>query len=261
MMSICKLLRKALVRHRFRSLVFVLSAAAFFAGYGHTQSASPNPNASEDKGIAALSDGTISGTTYQNPDLGIRYEIPSGWSANDLATQRQAIADTRQVVWTDDLDPRHKHKAARQCTKDLLMVTQYPEAMRVNDFNPFVLMIAADPKCSPGVTFPSTVKDRQAMDRIISQLATYFRTAAVSSKSPAEIRAYDNAGQVILEVSQRLRIDRHEPGTYTVQDIHTSVFLAQVDKYWLMWMFVGSDDGQLARLRATKIFFDATSRR
>jgi hypothetical protein len=239
----------------------VLSAAAFFEGYAHTQSDSPNPNAYEDKGIAALSDGTISGNTYQNPDLGVRYEFPSGWSANDLAAQRQAIADTRQVVWTDDSDPRHKHKAERQCTKELLMVTQYPEEMRVNDFNPFVLMIAADPKCAPGVTFPSTVKDREPMDRIITHLTTYFRTAAVSSKSPAQIHAYDNAGQVILEVSQRLRIDTHQPGTYTVQDIHTSVFLAQVDKYWLMWMFVGSDDGQLARLRATKIFFDAASRR
>jgi hypothetical protein len=215
---------------------------------------------SEDKGIAALSEGTISGNTYQNPDLGVRYEFPSGWSANDLATQRQAIADTRQVVWTDDSDPKRKHKAEHQCTKDLLMVTQYPEAMRVSDLNPFVLMIAADPKCAPGVTFPSTVKDRPAIDRIISQLPTYFRTAAVSTRSPAQIRAYDNAGQVILEVSQRLRIDRHEPGTYTVQDIHTSVFLAQADKYWLMWMFVGSDDGQLARLRATKIFFAAAPR-
>jgi hypothetical protein len=257
---ISALLRKSPWRARFRSLVFVLPAAAFFTGHAHPQSASPNPSTSEGKGFAQLSDGTISGNTYQNPDLGFRYEFPSGWVANDLATQRRAIADTRQVVWTDDSDPKRKQKAERQCTKDLLMVSQYPEAMRTNDLNPFVLMIAADPKCAPGVTFPSTVKDRPAIDRIISQLATYFRTAAVSTRSPAQIHAYDNAGQVILEVSQRLRIDTHEPGTYTVQDIHTSVFLAQADKYWLMWMFVGSDDGQLARLRATKIFFDAAHR-
>jgi len=239
------------------ALVF-LYAFVFIAGSTHAQSVKRDAsNSPEGDTIAKLSTGTVSGNIYSNSDLGIRYEFPKGWATNDKPTQQRAIAEGRQLVWVDDSDPKQNRKTkTRQCSKDLLVVTQYPEDMLVNEFNPMVQMIAADPLCAPEATFPATVEDQRSIQRVASQLGMYFKTASVTSRGASQIHAYNNDGHVILEVSQRLTIYNHQPGVNTVQEIRTSVFIAEAGKCFLMWMLAGGDDGQLARLRASRIIFN-----
>lgn len=221
------------------------------------QSSQVHPVTAELDRIIKLSDGAVSGNMYENAELGFRYQFPKGWIVDDRVAQEKALATQQQFVW--DASAKTEPEATRECAKNLLFVTKYPEEMRSNGLNPFAYLIAANPKCTPDVTFPKTVKDHEATQKVVGQLGRYFKTSYVTSRSPVRIRAFDNAGRVMLEASQSLWISTHEPGSRTDRNVHTSILIMQAGEYWVMWMFAGGDDMQLNELRATKIFFDTPS--
>jgi hypothetical protein len=237
--------------------IFVILLCSYVAIDSYGQSPSPTSNPAETGRIAGVSDGTISGNMYHNAELGFRYEFPAGWSVSDKATQAKAIAAEHQFVWADDTSARREANVARQCSKSLLFLTRYPEEMRLNEFNSLALLIVADPNCLGGGSFPSTVKDQAAIQQIASHLGIYFKTSTITSLGTPRVHAFENAGRVMLEVSERFSIYRHEPGTTTFQSIRSSVMIMKAEKYWVMWMFASADDVRLEKLRATKIFFEA----
>jgi hypothetical protein len=129
--------------------------------------------------------------------------------------------------------------------------------MRTNGFNPFVLLIVADPQCITGSTSPSSVKDQDAIQRIASHLGLYFETLNRGAMERPRILAFENSGRVILEISARYRLTTFNPGTVTYIDVTTSTVVIPVGKYWLVSMFAGGDDAQLAWLRTTRMLFDS----
>ena len=247
--------------HNRRQWEFGFRLAALFlplcgaCAYG--QSPSPVPDSPQPTGIAQISDGTVSGNVYRNPDLGFQYEFPKGWAVNDKKTQREAIAAEGQFVWTEDVSPIRKSHAGRQCAKNLLFVTRYPVEMRTNDFNPFVTLIVAVPQCNPGVSYPGTAKDQDAIQRVASHLGRYIETLGIMEKERPRILAFENSGRVILEITARYAPTTVEPATMMTLEIVTSTVVIPVGKYWMVCMFVGGDDAQLAWLRTTKMLFDS----
>jgi hypothetical protein len=248
--------KQASVLIRLRLGVFVILLGAF-SMQAFAQAVSPKADVSEAYRIGQLENGSISGDVYHNAELGFRYQFPHGWVVNDKATQERALQAGRQFVWGDDTSTKREKKAARQCTKTLLVATPYPEDMRLDRFDPMVFLVAADPRCVPGINFPSSVKDHEAIQRIAGQLGTYFKTSTITSKSPAHIRAFDNAGHVMLEISQSFSTSSYQPGVTTLQSIRSSILVMQARDYWVMWMFASDDDPQLEQMRATKIFLDS----
>jgi hypothetical protein len=237
------------------AMCVILGLCAFGA---RGQSASTSVNVSGAVGLAQLDVGQVSKNTYHNPQLGFSYEFPRGWVVNDKATQKRTLEAGHQFVWSDDSPTKAKKKDDRQCTKDLLSVSRFPEEMRMGGVDsPLAYVVAADPKCAPGVSFPTTVKDHEAIQRIASQLGIYFKSLPVLSKSPAHIRAFENAGRVMLEISQSYTFYLHEPGNSRAPSIDSSVLAMQAHDYWVMWMFIGEGDTELDQMRASKIFFDA----
>lgn len=224
----------------------------------YTHGQAPAPSTTQPAAIAQVSSGTVSVNVYRNPDLGLRYEFPKGWVVNDEKTQRVTIADQTQFVWTQDISPRRSSKKGRQCTKALLFVTKYPAAMKTNDFNPFVFVIAADPQCITGPSSPRDIKDQETIERIAAQLGVYFETVSIKELKhpPAEVHAFENSGRVIIERDARYLV------TYVTSDIpyaevSTITKAIPCGKYWTIFMFGGADDAQLAWLKATKITFDS----
>jgi hypothetical protein len=217
---------------------------------------SSGPDTREANSMALLEDGSISGDTYHNAELGFKYQFPHGWVANDKNVQEKAIVAGHQFAWGDDGFAKSGKRSASPCAKNLLLVTKYPEEMRLNQFNPAALLIAADPRCAPGVVFPSSVKDQVAIQEIVKHLGIFFKTLPITSRGPAQIRSFDNGGRVLLEVSQAFSVYSHDPGSATAQNIRSSTLIMQAGKYWVMCTFVSSDDVELEHLRATKFFFD-----
>ncbi len=205
--------------------------------------------------IAPLDAGTISGSTYHNPELGFRYQFPKGWVVNDTATREKEIDAGHQVAW-EDAATKPGNKAPSRCTKNLLFVTQHPAGMQVNSFDSSVFLMAVDPKCVPGVSFPTAINDHEATLRIVKQIVSRLKTSTVISKTPIRLGAFDKAGRVMLESSQVLNISLNERGGTTAQSIYSSLLLMQGGRYWVMWWFTSDTDYNLQKLLATKIFFD-----
>ncbi len=130
--------------------------------------------------------------------------------------------------------------------------------MKTNDFNPFVLVIAADPQCITGSSSPRDSKDQETIERIAAQLGVYFETVSITEmkQPPAKVHAFENSGRVIVERDARYLV------TYVTSDIpyaevSTITRVIPGGKYWTIFMFGGGDDAQLAWLKATKITFDS----
>lgn len=221
---------------------------------GQNQTLSPT-SAVPQSTIGQLSDGTILKNLYHNTQLGFQYEFPSGWVVSDQKVQQQAIADAYQFVWTEDILRKQKPQNS-QCAKALLFVSKYPELMRTSEFNPFALMIAADPECIPGATFPTNTKDQSAIQRIALNLGAYFKTVGINSLEPGRVQAFQWAGRVVFQVHQRFRVNTHGAATMAVQEVVTSTLVVPTGRYWVMSMFVAGDDSQLHQLLATKFLFD-----
>jgi hypothetical protein len=209
--------------------------------------------------ISQLDAGSVSGGEYRNSQLGFRYQFPRGWIVDDKAAQKQALEIQVQFVWTDDSPTKVERKPAHQCSRDLLLVSQYPDEMRTAGFNSSAFLIAADPQCSPGVKFPENAKDNDAIKKVASRLGTYLKMPNITSQSPAHIRAFEYSGRVIMEVSQSFNVYTHEPGSQTVQNVRSSVLIMPANGYWVMCMFASDDDLHLDKLRATKFFFDTVA--
>lgn len=204
--------------------------------------------------IGELSTGSVSGNVYRNEALGFRYEFPRGWVLMSKA-QEEAVADAgHQFIWGNSPTAQQEHESASQCTKNLLFVRHSLEASKDGQFNSMVLLLAVDPKCAPGSRFPKGVDDREAIQQIARQIVQYFKTATMSSTEPARVRAFNNAGRIMVELSQSFTVS--PPGQADPTSILSSMLMMEAGDYWVIWMFAAKDKAELAELRNTKIFFD-----
>jgi len=112
----------------------------------------------------------------------------------------------------------------------------------------------ADPKCAAGSRFPKTVDDHEAVQQVAKQIVEYFRIVPTATAGgPARVRAFNNAGRVMIEISQSFTMDA--PAS-PQPDILSSISLIQDGDYWVLWMFAAGSKGELDELRRSKIFFD-----
>lgn len=234
-----------------------LFLSSCLAATAHAQSNSFTPPSTDPAHLADINSGTISHNTYHNSDLGFTYEFPSGWTANDKAVQSKAIIDGTQFAWADDFTPRRKHTDVPPCSKGLLVATEHPEDMVINHgLNASAILIAADPKClnSP---FPATAKDQAAIQQVAGSIGIYFKSPGARGIGSPRIRAFEDAGRLILEVSQQYGLSNlPSEGSSSYKTIYTSIMIMKARKYWLMWMYASSDPGKLDILRKSKVYFD-----
>src|SRR5579864_8261548 len=200
--------------------------------------------------ISQLSDGAISGNIYYNSELGFRYQFPEGWTIYDKAMQADMTEAGHQFVWRGPFAER-EYASGSECTKNLLFLTRYREGTRLHQFNPVVLVMAMDPKCTPELAFPSSPRDQDAVKRIANYFVNSFKTPTMTSLGSARVRAFENAGHLMLEISQSSSLVTKTPGSTTTYNIRTTLLLMQAGEYWVMWLFATDDDSELEQLRNT----------
>ncbi|MGH9498625.1 MAG: hypothetical protein ACRD3L_05735 [Terriglobales bacterium] len=203
--------------------------------------------------------GKVSKNIYHNAQLGFSYEFPHGWVVNDKSTQQRAHNERHQFAWADDLSARWEKPPSRHCSRGLLLVTKYPEEMHTNDFNPLGFLAVADPQCAPTVRFPTSVKDTDAVERVAGQLGLYVKTPTINSRGAARLRVFESNGRVVITVLERLNFMTYEPGISTNQDLLSETTVMQAGDCWIVLMFLGESDADLAPLRASQIRFDVLS--
>ncbi len=202
--------------------------------------------------IIQLNKGTTSGNLYVNSELGLRYQFPDRWTVNEKET---AVA--HQLAWADDPSAKTENTSNSACSKKLLFVTKHPEGMLLNSFDPMALLIAVDPNCFPAIPYPQSSADHETAQRSASQILSHLQTSGSVVRAPARVRAFDNGGRVMLEVSRPLSISTKEASLTTLRNVERSLLVMPARGYWVIWIFVSGDDADMDRLKATKIFFDA----
>lgn len=215
-----------------------------------------NPSlAASSSRISRLSDGVIANNAYYNSELGFHYQIPDGWTLQDKPMQDGSNDAAHEFIWRSPF-AESEHAVGIPCSKNLLLVTKYAEGIRLNRFNPLALVTAIDPKCAPDMKYPDSVDNRQAIQQISGALAGYFKTSSMTPTGPARVRAFNNAGRVMLEISQPFSLLVNAAGNSSTYYLRTSLLLMNSGNYWLVWTFASDDDMDMATLRSTKIFFN-----
>jgi hypothetical protein len=212
------------------------------------------PGDPKDSHVAQISAGDISGNTYHNADLGLRYEFPAGWNVSPEATTPE-----HQYGWKDD--PTGK-STANPCSRRLVFVTKHHEGMTtLIGLDPMAVVVAVDPACLPNATFPQSPNDQKATRRVADQVLDHIQTPRLAWKSASKVHPFEYAGRVIIELSQSFTIAIREPGGGGLQRVISSVAVAPVGKYWVVWIFVAANDADLGVLKGSRIFFDAEKSR
>ncbi|HEX8814628.1 MAG TPA: hypothetical protein VF753_03930 [Terriglobales bacterium] len=200
-----------------------------------------------------LSNGTVSGNTYHNPDLGIRYEFPSGWSVND---PNHFMKPEHQFSWQEGKAAKGESKS--QCFKTVLFVSAHPDGMHTNEYDPMATLTVVDPRCTAGVAFPTSIDDQQQIQSAGDQVINHLAPPAVEYKTHPHIRAFNNGGKVTLEISRQLTLNTFSAQRQNIQQVKASTLIMEINRYWVIWTFVSADDGNLNKMREGKIYFDST---
>jgi hypothetical protein len=200
--------------------------------------------------ISQISDGEISGNTYHSRQLEFSYEFPAGWTVG------KATVPEHKFEWKDDPAERSSPKGIRRCSKNLLFVTERPEGMRPDGFVPMASLFVVDPNCIPRVTFPNSVGDREAVERVVNAIEARLDTPPLNNETWPRVHPVEYAGRVLLEISQSMSVSVHDADTTTNQNLQISISAMQAREYWVIWLFVAANDSEMSKLKATKIFFD-----
>jgi len=204
--------------------------------------------------MAQLTTGSVSTNLYRNPQLGIQYQFPEGWVLMSKASQVESANGRSHFEWGNSPTVQQEHDSASECTRNLLYVRRYLEPPATVKVNPIVVLLAADPDCTPETTFPKSIDDREAIQQIAKQVVRYFKTSTASPSDAARVRAFRNADRIMIEVSQAFTTKGREQSDEIM--VFSSILVMQINDYWVIWMFASGDQKELEDLRKTRIFFD-----
>jgi hypothetical protein len=189
--------------------------------------------------LSQLPDGILSGNTYSNVALEMRYDIPCGWTATLPHGQLQ-------------LDDRSPDAPVNQCTKVLLLM-QAPEKEK-GQFNSTITLFAIDPGCFPGMKFPKSLKDRQKIQEFARKIVNFFAHTPYISSNGADIDAGDQAGRLGIWLTGSDVINAPDGQTIdsqtTKEPVRVNKLLALVESngYWFAWANL-ADDATKAELQ------------
>jgi hypothetical protein len=203
--------------------------------------------------IGELEAGSVSGNSYKNDALGFTYEFPAGWVVNEKAVQDKVIETGHQLAWGNSPSAAHEHEAFQRCGRVLLMVTEFAEGAKNDEFNPLILVLAVDLACSPGAQFPKSLDDRDGIKQVAQQLVRSFAGTPFISKGKNPVDAFMIQGHVMLEISGTFQVNL--PGGNTPADVFTSIDVTELNGYLVGWGFMSGSQSGLQELKTTKRLF------
>jgi hypothetical protein len=193
--------------------------------------------------ISQLPDGTMSGKTYSNDALGLRYEAPTGWIAT---------ADPKGPV---SLDYREPDGSANQCSKVLLSLHAPQQAE--GRFNSMATLFAIDPACFSGAKFPKSLEDKNKIQKFADKIVKAFSNTPYISRNGADVDAVRATGRLIIILTGEEVIDAVESRDQATKEqlhVNTLFCLAESNGYWVAWTAL-ADDSSRAEMKNSNVQF------
>ena len=204
--------------------------------------------------IEQLGIGVVSGSTYTNDTLGLSFQFPAGWVVADKATEEKVREAGHQFAYGNDPGAAREHAVAGECSRTLLLATQYPEGTKTEDVNPMVAIMAHDSGCLPGVHMPISANDSDAIRQLGAEITKSLPGTPFIGSGQNAVRAYTRQNRLLVDWSSAFKAN--VPGSAQPRDVFTSVVFTQDDGYWLTWLFMnGSQSGLDELKRSIKISF------
>jgi hypothetical protein len=202
--------------------------------------------------LKELSSGAVSGNSYTNSALGFSCQFPMGWYQADETTQRKVIGAGHQAAWGNSPSAAQEHEAAQNCTKVLLWVNREPEGSKTADLNPLIMILAADPQCVPGVTFPTSSDDHEGVRNIVQAVVRSLAGSLVMSGA-MKVGTFSLQGHLFLNVSGVSQAN--VPGHALPVELHNSLVFTSLKGFWTIWVFSSGSEAELQELKHTNITF------
>lgn len=193
--------------------------------------------------ISGLPDGRLSENIYSNDALGLRFEIPTGWSAT---------TDPKGPV---SLDSQNPDGPVNQCSK--VLVSLHPSHQIEGGFQSTATLFALDPGCFPDAKFPHSLKATDKMQKFAEKVFHYFSNTPFISTKGVDFLEDHSTGRLIILLGGEKEVNAVEdPPVATSELLHVNLLLGlrESSGYWIAWGAV-SDDASKEVLRDTKISF------
>lgn len=204
--------------------------------------------------IEQLELGVVSGNTYTNDTLDLSFQFPPGWVVADRGTQEKVREAGHQFAYGNDPDAAREHAVVAECSRTLLLATQYPEGTKTDDVNPMVAIMAYDSGCLPGIRMPTSADDGDAIRQLGAEITKSLSGTPFIGKGQNTIKAYTRQNRLLVDLSSAFKANMR--GSTQPRDVFTSVVFTEDNGYWVTLLFMnGSQSGLDEVKRSIKMSF------
>ncbi len=203
--------------------------------------------------------GKLEGDVYRNPALGFSYQLPAGWFVESQgavlpAIERARATDSWAALYggTPNGGPAER-QLLKACSRTLFSVwARRPQADGQIPYDDFgeVTLSAISAGCFPGVKFPSTTADRQALQDFLLQLELTHPIL----RDMRDARAFTAHGIVFLLVHGSVAFK--VPNDELSRRLSVAMAITERRGELLTWFFAAPHDSELEPLLKERVQFD-----
>lgn len=203
--------------------------------------------------LARLDPGHISSNMYSNPSLGFSFEFPDRWTVHDGRAGNESLGVLASLKTSTPTSPT----SSPQCIRTLFSATKFPPDTVSPEFNSRIALLAADPACFVSdVKFPSSVHDPD-LKFFGNAIVRAFAGGPLIGQDASSIRAVDLGGHIFLEVPSVSAVP--VSGSTLLRKVHKSFVLADMQQYWVIWLFECDSESELSQLMKGSVSFEPVS--
>jgi hypothetical protein len=200
--------------------------------------------------------GKFSGNLYENQTLGFTYRIPAGWTLQPEGAVQPAIERSRQRNLDGSWLGPGERELLKVCDRSLFSAWAKPAGtdgqLSYDDFGE-VTVSAASVACFPGIRFPASSTDRQAIKDFLLQ----FGLTHPIVRDMRDAKGFTSNGSVIVFLHGTVAFQ--VPGDALSRRLSIALAVTSRRGYLLTWFFAAPHDSELRELLDEKVAFDAES--
>jgi len=198
--------------------------------------------------------GRFSGNLYENRTLGFAYRIQAGWTLHPEGAVQPAIERSRRRNYDEPWLGPGERELLKVCNRNLFSAWAKPAGsdgqLSYDDFGE-VTVSAAPAACFPGIRFPASSTDRQAIKDFLLQ----FGLTHPIVRDMRDAKGFTSGGNVIVFL--RGTVAFQVPGDELSRRLSIALAVTSRRGYLLTWFFAAPHDSELRELLDEKVAFDS----
>ena len=198
--------------------------------------------------------GKLSGSLYENHELGFSYRIPPGWTLEAEGAVQPAIERSRSRNYEDPSMGAGEREVMKVCSRTLFSAwAKRPRAdgqLSYDDFGE-VTVSAASTACFPGMKFPASKNDRQTAHDFLLQ----FGLTHPVVRDMRDAKVFTSGGNVVVFLHGAVGFQ--VPDDELSRRLSIAMAVTSRHGYLLTWFFAAPHDSELRPLLDELLAFEA----